>query len=386
MQRFFFAGASEAELDKQGRVMIPAALIEHAGLGRDVVVAGVERPPRDLGPRHLAQGAEQRSKGAQKMLPNVLQPNATDHVPVLADEVRELLAVQPGRDRRRRHLRRRRPRRAARGRPQGRGQASSRSTATRPSARTSTASGAHAGVQARFLRGEASVVLDQLADNGVAADAILLDLGVSSMQIDRPERGFSYAVDAPLDMRMDPPAELSAARPRQRGGRARAATIFRRYGEERYATPDRPGDRAARAAQPIERTGELVEIDPRGDPRAGALRRRASGQARLPGAAHRRQRRARRARGRAAGGVRDAAARRPPRGDQLPLARGPDRQALLPRAERGCVCPPDFPVCVCGHEPELRRAEPEGRSARARARWPRTRAPPRPGCARRQKA
>ena len=54
------------------------------------------------------------------MLPNVLQPNETDHVPVLAEEVRELLAIQPGRDRRRRHLRRRRPRRGARGRPQGR--------------------------------------------------------------------------------------------------------------------------------------------------------------------------------------------------------------------------------------------------------------------------
>src|SRR5437764_263773 len=55
-----------------------------------------------------------------------------------------------------------------------------------------------AGVQARLLRGDFGVVLGQLAENEVRADAILLDLGVSSMQLDRPERGFSYSVDAPL--------------------------------------------------------------------------------------------------------------------------------------------------------------------------------------------
>ena len=59
---------------------------------------------------------------------------------------------------------------------------------------------ARAGVDVRFLRGDFSVVLTQLAANNVKADAILLDLGISSMQIDRPERGFSYATDAPLDM------------------------------------------------------------------------------------------------------------------------------------------------------------------------------------------
>ena len=69
-----------------------------------------------------------------------------------------------------------------------------------------------AGVQARFLRGDFAVVLGQLAENDVEADAILLDLGVSSMQIDRPERGFSYAVDAPLDMRMDPSGDAERAR------------------------------------------------------------------------------------------------------------------------------------------------------------------------------
>ena len=76
------------------------------------------------------------------MLPNALQPNETDHVPVLAEEVRELLAVEPGHTRRRRHLRRRRAR-ARSWRPTSRAKAaSSRSTATRPCGRTSRAFGA----------------------------------------------------------------------------------------------------------------------------------------------------------------------------------------------------------------------------------------------------
>src|SRR5205809_944401 len=143
------------------------------------------------------------------MLPNVLRPNATDHVPVLAEEVREALAVQPGETvvdatfgagGHAEIL-------AADLRGKGKLIAIDRDPSARAyfdRFRRQTA------VQGRFLRGEFSVVLEQLASNGVRADAVLFDLGVSSMQIDRPERGFSYAADAPLDMRMDPNAELSA--------------------------------------------------------------------------------------------------------------------------------------------------------------------------------
>ena len=143
------------------------------------------------------------------MLPNALQPSATDHVPVLAEAVREALAVQPGNTVVDATF-------GAGGHAsllaadmQGRGRfiAIDRDPTVKPYFDRFTRT---TGLQARLLRGDFALVLEQLADNGVEADAILLDLGVSSMQLDRPERGFSYAADAPLDMRMDPSAEISA--------------------------------------------------------------------------------------------------------------------------------------------------------------------------------
>ena len=99
------------------------------------------------------------------------------------------------------------------------------------------------GVQTRFLRGDYGVVLSQLAGNGVRADAVLLDLGLSSMQVDRPERGFSYATDAPLDMRMDPSDEPSAAgwlRPTTSAGSRRSSAVAGESG----TPPDLQGHRA----------------------------------------------------------------------------------------------------------------------------------------------
>ncbi|MBA3383985.1 MAG: 16S rRNA (cytosine(1402)-N(4))-methyltransferase, partial [Actinobacteria bacterium] len=163
-----------------------------------------------------------------------MQPNETEHVPVLAEEVRRLLAVRPnetvvdatfGAGGHAAIL--------AEGlRGNGKLIAVDRDPSVRPYFERFRR---RAGVQARLLRGDFSVVLRQLADNGVRADAILLDLGVSSMQIDRPERGFSYAADAPLDMRMDPSAELSARELVNESSESELEQIFRRYGEERYA-------------------------------------------------------------------------------------------------------------------------------------------------------
>src|SRR5919201_5685992 len=193
------------------------------------------------------------------MLPNVLRPNETYHVPVLAQAVRELLDVQPGETvvdatfgagGHATIL-------AADLRGKGKLIAIDRD----PTARTYFEQLAkRTTVSTRLLRGDFGVVLPQLAGNGVEADAILLDLGVSSMQLDRPERGFSYAADAPLDMRMDPTQDVSARDVVNTWSERDLATIFRRYGEERYARQIARALVRRRRERPFERTGELVDV------------------------------------------------------------------------------------------------------------------------------
>jgi 16S rRNA (cytosine1402-N4)-methyltransferase len=192
------------------------------------------------------------------VLPNALPHSAADHVAVLAEEVRELLAVKPGETVVDATF-------GAGGHASllaadlgGRGRfiAIDRDPTVRlyfdRFARRSR-------VQPRFLRGSFDTILEQLAGNGVNADAILLDLGISSMQVDRPERGFSYAVDAPLDMRMDPGAPLSARDLVNEADERELAELFRRYGEERFARQIARAIVRRRSEHPYERTAELVD-------------------------------------------------------------------------------------------------------------------------------
>jgi 16S rRNA (cytosine1402-N4)-methyltransferase len=95
---------------------------------------------------------------------------------------------------------------------------------------------------------------------GESVDAVLFDLGVSSMQLDRPERGFSYAADAPLDMRMDPEATLTAADIVNTYDEAALTEILARFGEERFARRIAAQVVRRRAVRPFTRTGELVEL------------------------------------------------------------------------------------------------------------------------------
>lgn len=102
---------------------------------------------------------------------------------------------------------------------------------------------------------------DVLADLGIAEiDAVLFDLGVSSMQIDEAERGFSYMADAPLDMRMDQSGGISAAEVVNEYAVADLERILRRFGEERFARRIARRIVAARESAPVRTTGELVEI------------------------------------------------------------------------------------------------------------------------------
>jgi 16S rRNA (cytosine1402-N4)-methyltransferase len=287
------------------------------------------------------------------MLPNVLQPSATDHVPVLAEEVRESLTVQPGETVVDATF-------GAGGHSsllaadlQGRGKliAIDRDPTVRPYFERFQRG---TGVQTRFLRGEFDVVLEQLASNGVRADAVLLDLGVSSMQLDRPERGFSYATDAPLDMRMDPSADRSAAELVNDESEKELTTIFKRYGEERYARQIARAIVKRRREQPFERTGDLVET----------IRAAIPAPARF-GDGHP-AKRVFQALRIAVNDELAALERALPAAFELLRPEGrlavisfhslEDRivKHFLRDKERGCTCPPDFPVCVCGNEPELR--------------------------------
>ena len=288
------------------------------------------------------------------MLPNVLHRSASDHVSVLAEEVRELLAVQPGETvvdgtfgagGHSRLL-------AVDLAGEGKLIAIDRD----PSARTYFERfKAHAGgVQARFLRGEFSLVLNQLASNGVEADAILLDLGVSSMQLDRPERGFSYAADAPLDMRMDSAAELSARDLVNGADERELATIFKRYGEERYARQIARAIVRRRGERPFERTTDLADTIKHAIPTParfgdGHPARRVFQALRIAvndelGALE---------------AALPAAVRMLRPGGRIAVISFHSLEDRIVKRyfreqARGCICPPEFPICTCGNEPVLR--------------------------------
>jgi 16S rRNA (cytosine1402-N4)-methyltransferase len=206
--------------------------------------------------------------------------------------------------------------------------------------------------QTRFLRMDYADALPLLAEERMAADMVYLDLGVSSMQIDAWERGFSYSYDAPLDMRMDPAQDLDARVVVNEWDERRLAQAFQRYGEERFARQIARAIVRRRENAPFETTGELAETIKSAVPaparfggghpakrvfqairivvndELGSLERAlpAAWQLLRPG-------------GRIAA---------------LSFHSLEDRRVkrfFVDRA-RGCICPPDLPVCACGRTPD----------------------------------
>ncbi len=198
--------------------------------------------------------------------------------------------------------------------------------------------------------------LDALMDRAgvAAADGMLFDLGVSSPQLDDPERGFSYMHDAPLDMRMDRDDALTAWTVVNQWPREELRRVLSQYGEERYAGPIAAAIDKARRKAPIETTGQLVEVI------KGAL----------PAAALREKQHPAK---RSFQGIRiavndelasvsrmlQAAIPRLNPGGRLAVISFhslEDRivKSELAAAAKGCTCPPEFPVCVCGKTPQVK--------------------------------
>ena len=203
--------------------------------------------------------------------------------------------------------------------------------------------------RARFLRANFVVALEGLRGEGVRPDGILFDLGMSSLQLDAWERGFSYAFDAPLDMRMDPDQELTAAEIVNEWQQDRLARVLREFGEERRA-----GSIAREIVRrrPLTTTSELVAAVKAAIPPAERFGR---------GHPAKRSFQAIRI---AVNDELGALDRALPLAWQLLPVGGrlgaisfhslEDRRVkrFLADRARGCVCPPELPVCVCGREPE----------------------------------
>lgn len=117
------------------------------------------------------------------------------------------------------------------------------------------------GERAKFSHATYDEIQEVLAEHGFeSADAVLLDLGVSSMQLDEAERGFAYSFDAPLDMRMDSSESLTAAQVLNSYSEQELARIFKEFGEERYAKQIASSIVEKRKAQSFSNSAELAKL------------------------------------------------------------------------------------------------------------------------------
>ena len=206
-----------------------------------------------------------------------------------------------------------------------------------------------------FVHGNYTDIKDILKNEGITSvDGVVLDLGVSSFQLDEAERGFSYMHSAPLDMRMDRSASFSAYDVVNGYSGEDLTRIIREYGEERWASRIASFIVRERAEKPVETTGQLVEIIKSAVP--------ASARRQGPHPAKRTFQAIRIEVNDELGGLETAV-------DQLPDVLTPggrlciitfhslEDRIVKQRFQKGedpCICPPGMP-CVCGRVPYLKR-------------------------------
>ncbi len=208
---------------------------------------------------------------------------------------------------------------------------------------------AGAACRTRFIGADFAEGLRTLHGEGLSPDMVYMDLGMSSMQVDAWERGFSYSYDAPLDMRMDTRQQLTAADLVNEWPESRIAQALRRFGEERYA-----GGIAREIVRrrPLRTTSELVAAVKAGMPASARF-----------GGGHPAKRTFQALRIAVNGELDALDDALPTAWEMLPVGGRlaaisfhslEDRRVkrFLAGRARGCVCPPELPVCVCGHEPE----------------------------------
>lgn len=232
----------------------------------------------------------------------------------------------------------------------------------------------------RFYRGDFADTLAQLKRSGQSVTHIYMDLGVSSMQIDTEERGFSYSYDAPLDMRMDPDLELTAADILNEWDAERLTWVLREFGEERFASRIARSVVRRRSQVPYSRTSELVDTVKASIPAPARFGSRNPA------------RRVFQALRIAVNGELDSLKRALPQALSLLEPGGvlavisfhslEDRivKEFFAAQVNPCTCPPDFPICVCGKEatmemitgrpitPSAREVESNPRSSSAKLR------------------
>ena len=195
-------------------------------------------------------------------------------------------------------------------------------------------------------------VLENLGIEGV--DGILLDLGVSSPQLDEAERGFSYMADAPLDMRMNSEDSLTAHEVVNTWPKEELRRILYEYGEERYAPQIAAAIERRRAEKPIETTLELVDVIRSAMPPA-ALREKQHPAKRSFQAI----RIAVNDELGAVGRVLEVAVPKLNKKGRLAIITFHSLEDRLVKNgmaanAKGCTCPPNFPVCICGNKPKVK--------------------------------